>query len=267
MKPLSLSFVDRVQRILNDKAAHDRALLGLFACSYSSQVAEALSHSGYDFLIFDTEHCAHSLVSLHAQMMALAPTSTAAIIRVAELSPALFKQYLDLGAEALMVPNVHTAQQAGLAVSYMRYAPHGKRGVGGSVRATHYGRIKHSLESANQQAALLVQVESVEGLKNVEQISAVDGVDVVFFGPADLAADMGHFGDPTHPDVKARVVDGIKKVCKAGKVAGVMAGEQHSADYLDAGASLVALGSDIGILIAGADSLVSRVRAQQVDQA
>src|SRR5690606_11843050 len=164
-------------------------MFGLFCCSYSSQAAEAIAHRGYDFLIFDTEHCPGSLTTLHAQFLAISSTSTTAVVRVGGLDAGQIKQCLDLGAHAIMVPNVDTAEQAQIAVSYCRYAPAGKRGVGGSVRASRYGRDKISGEHRPEDAVLMVQAESRIAMQNLPQIADVEGVDVVFFGPNDLAAD------------------------------------------------------------------------------
>nr|WP_257215244.1 aldolase/citrate lyase family protein [Pollutimonas harenae] len=237
-------------------------MYGLFCCSYSVQAAEAISQSGYDFLIFDGEHCPNTMPGLHAQLLALAPTTTASIVRVSELNQGLFKQYLDLGVHALMVPNVQSAQEAELAVQFMKYPPLGRRGVAGSVRGSAYGRRKLSLEQANAQVALIVQAESVEAIQNIQEITDVDGVDAVFFGPNDLAADMGYFGMPAQAEVRETIAAAIQQVRAAGKVAGVLAGEKDCAFYLDAGATVVALASEIGILVAGADALIERVRTQ-----
>lgn len=250
------------QDLLREMLTPAQRLYGLFCCSYSVQAVEAIAQSGYDFLIFDAEHCPNSMPNLHAQLLALAATPTASIVRVSELGLGLFKQYLDLGAHALMVPNVQNAQEARLAVQFMKYPPVGKRGVAGSVRGSAYGRKKLTLEQANAQAALIVQAESVEAMKNIQAIAEVDGVDAVFFGPNDLAADMGYFGLPTQHEVMQATAVAIGQVRAAGKVAGVLAGEKECEFYLNAGATVVALASEIGILVAGADALINRVHAQ-----
>lgn len=243
-------------------------LLGLFCCSYSVQAVEAIVHSGYDFLLIDTEHSPGSLTTLHAQLLAIAATDTAAVVRVSGLDAGQIKQCLDLGAHAVMVPNIDTVEQARTAASYCRYAPLGKRGVGGSVRASRYGRDKFSASKPHVDGVLMVQAESRLAMGNLSEIAAVDGIDVVFFGPNDLAADMGLLGQPGHPDVVASVVAGIAQVRQAGKVAAVLANEHACEQYFTAGATVVALGSELGILVAGADSLQQRVRQQhgQVQQ-
>ncbi|MEO7150323.1 MAG: aldolase/citrate lyase family protein [Burkholderiaceae bacterium] len=234
---------------------------GLFCCSYSLQIVEALRPSGFDFLIFDAEHTPGSLPLLHAQLVALAGSSTEAIVRVPEISLAAFKLYLDLGVTGLMVPNVDSAEQARTAVSYTRFPPEGRRGMAGSVRATDYGRHPGQLQQTIERVSVLIQVESRAGLDSVDEIAAVDGVDAVFLGPNDLAADLGHLGQPAHPQVVGLLKDALRRIRRAGKAAGVLCSEADAGTYAAAGASVLALGSDLGLLVRAADTLATRCRA------
>lgn len=247
--------MNRLKRLLT--AGHPQ--FGLFCVSNSLQTAEALAGSGFDFVVFDTEHSPQSLPHLHAQFTALAGTQTACVTRVPSLDLVAIKHCLDLGAHALLVPNVGTADQARDAVRFSRYpADGGVRGVGGTMRATRYGRDKAYFAQAAAQTCVMVQIESREGLANLDAICAVDGIDLVFFGPADLSADMGYMGQPTHPDVVLAIEDGIQRARVHGVAAGVMAGETECARYVEAGATLVILGSDLALLVRGADALAAR---------
>lgn len=239
----------------------DRPLFGLFSCSYSLQATEAISESGYDFLIFDTEHCPGSLTTLHGQLIAAAGAGVSSVVRLQGLFLPQIKLCLDLGADALMVPNIDTAEQARTAVKFCRYAPEGRRGVAGTVRATRYGRDKFTLSEANQRSYLIVQAESKLALHSIRDIAEVEGIDAVFFGPHDLAADMGHFGNPGHTEVVEAIIAGIAEVRAAGKVAGVLASEKECGRYFDAGVGMAALGSELGLMVAGADGLLKRVSA------
>ncbi|VCU71763.1 5-keto-4-deoxy-D-glucarate aldolase [Pigmentiphaga humi] len=245
---------------LIQKLARNEVLLGLFCCSYSTQVAEALAHSGYDYLLFDAEHTPSSLPHLHAQLLALAGSGTQAVIRVAGLDLASFKLYADLGVDGLMLPNVHDAATAERAASYLRYPPLGIRGVAGSVRALRYGRQAVRDADTAPRPALIVQAESTAGVDRAHDIASVDGVDAVFFGPNDLAADMGLLGQPSHPRVVERIEQGIAAVRRAGKPAGILASEADCPRYAAAGARLVAAGSDLGLLVKSADGLAARLR-------
>ncbi|MYN13298.1 hypothetical protein GSY71_09110 [Pusillimonas sp. TS35] len=247
--------LDRLRASMTEKSR----LFGLFCCSYSVQAVEAIADSGYEFLIFDTEHCPNDFINLHAQLLALAASQTAAVVRTNGVDSAQIKKLLDLGVHALMVPNIETADQAQAVVDCCRYAPAGRRGVAGSVRALSYGRDKLLPGQAPAGPVIMVQAESRSALRAIDAIAEVDGVDVVFFGPNDLAADMGLLGQPGHPDVVSAITKGISQVRSAGKYAGVLASEHACGPYFEAGANMVALGSEIGLLVAGADSLRQRV--------
>ena len=236
-----------------------KAQFGLFCCSHSVQVAEALGDSGFQFLIFDLEHCPQSLPHLHAQLAALHGSGIGAIVRATGLDQAAFKHYLDLGVHAIMVPSVSSADEARQALRFMRYPPLGVRGVGGSVRVTRYGRDKGYLQRAEEETCLIVQIETVAGLERLDEICGVEGVRAVFFGPHDLAASMGHLGQPGHPDVANAILGGIRSARARGLGAGILASEADCGPYLEAGANLVCAGSDIGLLVGSADGLAARL--------
>jgi 4-hydroxy-2-oxoheptanedioate aldolase len=238
---------------------------GLFCMSLTAQTADALVDSGFDFLMFDAEHTPTSLPTLLSQAMALARTPTMPLVRMPSADPVLFKPILDMGIDTVMVPNIRTAAEAEAAVRAVRYPPHGIRGVGGSVRATRYGRDATYYAAAADRVCLLLQLESVEGLGNLEAIAAVDGIDGLFIGPVDLATDLGHLAQATHPTVVAAVLDGIRRAKAVGKPIGVLAGEPQAPAYLDAGAAMVCLGSDLGLLTRAADALAARfIRAPAI---
>ncbi len=231
---------------------------GLFCMSLTAQTAEALSTSGFDFLMFDAEHTPTSLPTLYTQALALAPSPTQCLVRMPSADPVLFKPVLDLAIDTVMVPNIRNADEARAAVRAVRYPPAGIRGVGGSVRATGYGRHADYYAAAAGRVCLLLQIESTEGLRNIEAIAAIEGVDGLFIGPVDLATDMGHLAQATHPAVMEAALDGIRRIRAAGKAAGILAAEPQAGLYLQAGANLVCLGSDLGILVKAADALASR---------
>ena len=137
---------------------------------------------------------------------------------------ALIKQYLDLGAQTLLVPMVDTAEQAQQLVRATRYAPEGVRGMGSALaRSSRWQAYPQYVHEANQQICLLVQAETVEAMAHLDAIAATPGVDGVFIGPADLSASMGHPGNPGHPDVQAAIHDGIARILRAGKAPGILA--------------------------------------------
>jgi len=241
-----------------EKLLRNEPQFGLFSMSLTAQTADALSGSGFDFLMFDAEHTPTSLPTLYSQALALAPSRTQPLVRMPSADPVLFKPVLDIGIDTVMVPNIRTAQEARAAVAAVRYPPYGIRGVGGSVRATGYGRHNAYYEAAANRVCLLLQLESAEALRNLEAICAVEGVDGLFVGPVDLATDMGHLAQPLHPEVVKAATDAMGRIRAGGKGAGILAGEAQAQAYLDAGATMVCLGSDLGLLVKTADALASR---------
>jgi 4-hydroxy-2-oxoheptanedioate aldolase len=202
---------------------------GLFSMSLTAQTAEALSGSGFDFLMFDIEHTPTSLPTLYSQALALAPTPTQCLVRMPSADPVLFKPVLDMAIDTVMVPNIRTAEEAQAAVRAVRYPPHGIRGVGGSVRATGYGRHGGYYAAAAERVCLLLQLESAQALANLESICAVDGVDGLFVGPVDLATDMGYIAQPLHPEVVAAAVGAVRRI-----LAGEAQAQRYVADALAA---------------------------------
>lgn len=235
-------------------------MFGLFCCTYSTQIAEALGSSGLDYLLFDGEHTPNAWPHLHAQLCALDRGATTSLVRVPGMDPATIKLLLDLGVGGLMVPNVQSEEQATRVVAMTRYPPNGTRGVAGTVRATDYGRDRGYLARATESFSLIVQVESVAGVRDARGIASVDGVDAVFFGPNDLAADMGLLGQPGHPDVTQAVIGALRDVRSAGKAAGILCAEGDVPRYAEAGATVFALGSDLGLMVNAADGLMHRCR-------
>ncbi|MGD9943531.1 MAG: HpcH/HpaI aldolase/citrate lyase family protein [Burkholderiaceae bacterium] len=233
-------------------------LAGLFCFSLSAQAADALADCGFDFLLFDTEHSPTGLTLLYSQLLALGRGPTQPIVRVIANDAVVFKPVLDMGVDTLMVPNVRSAAEAEAAVGAMRYPPAGQRGIGGTVRATRYGRDASYYAAAAERACLIVQVESGEGLAELEAICAVPGVDCVLFGPADLSTGLGYLAQPEHPAVVSAIEDGIRRVRKAGKFAGVVAAGETAQRYLDAGATMLCLGADLGIMVKACDALAAQ---------
>jgi 4-hydroxy-2-oxoheptanedioate aldolase len=225
-------------------------------------VSEALAGCGFDWLLIDTEHSLTDVPDTVGMMQAMAPYPVSAVIRPATNDPVLIKRLLDLGAQTLMIPYVQTAEEARSAVAAMRYPPRGFRGVGGSVRAARFGAVKDYMALAEEQLCLIVQVETGDTLARINQIAAVDGVDGLFIGPHDLAASLGHPGNPAHPDVAAAIERAIKAIVSAGKPAGILTSDMAFAKAcIGWGATFTAVGIDLPLLLAGARSLAEAYHA------
>lgn len=236
--------------------------LGLWVGFADAYVAEALATSDYDWLLIDGEHAPNDLRGVLAQLQAIAPYKSHPVVRPPEGTTAYIKQLLDLGAQTLLIPMVETPEQAQQLVSATRYPPNGVRGVGSALaRSSRWNQIDGYLAMAQDDICLLVQVESATALSRVSEIAAVEGVDGVFFGPADLSASMDLLGQPGHPKVQEAIVEGISCVAAAGKAAGVLSADQTLAKkYLEAGATFVAIGVDTTLLVRAAKDLLTHFR-------
>ena len=162
---------------------------------------------------------------------------------------------------AAPAPALPAARFLWAAVSYCRYPPKGVRGVGGTTRATRFGRIADYVGQVERELCVLVQVETREALDNIEEICAVDGIDGVFVGPADLHASLGMAGQIGHPDVLPMIDGAIRRIRAAGKAPGVLTpNEQNARRWLECGALFVAVGADTGLLARSAEALAQRFK-------
>lgn len=235
--------------------------IGLWSSLSSNYSVEVIAGAGFDWLLLDMEHSPNDLESLLAQLQAAAPYATHPVVRVPWNDMVTIKRVLDVGAQSLLVPYVSTAEEARAAVSFTRYPPKGVRGVAGTTRATRFGRIKDYARRAHEEICLLVQVETQAALDNIEAICAIDGVDGVFIGPADLHASFGHTGEIANPKVKPVIDDAIRRIRKAGKAPGILTpSEPDARHWLECGALFVAVGADVGILARGAEALAQKFK-------
>jgi 4-hydroxy-2-oxoheptanedioate aldolase len=239
-----------------------RPQIGLWLGLADAYAGELLATTGFDWLAIDAEHAPNDPRSVLSQLQAFAPYPVQAVVRTVCGEPALLKQYLDIGAQTLLVPMVESAEQASRIVAATRYPPAGMRGVGSALaRASRWNQVKNYLRDCGAEICVLLQVESVAGLAHLAAIAGTEGVDGIFFGPADLAASMGLLGAPADERVQAAIEGGIRTVRAVGKAAGVLAVDAALARrYLTAGAQFVAVGVDTTLLTRAAGELRAAFR-------
>ena len=235
--------------------------IGLW-CSLCSNIAvEIVSHSGYDWLLLDTEHSPNELLPVLSQLQSAQTGTASCIVRPAWNDLVLIKRFLDVGAQTLLIPFVQSPEEAKRAVEATRYPPKGARGITGSGRASRYGRVKDYLKNASSEICVLVQVETREALAQIEAIASVDGIDGVFIGPNDLSASFGHIGNWGHPEVQDAMKDAIGKLKKVGKPGGILTpNEEEAKKFIEWGYVFVAVGADLGLLAKNADALAKRFK-------
>ncbi|MFB9951271.1 aldolase/citrate lyase family protein [Rhizobium puerariae] len=224
-----------------------RQQIGLWLNMGEALTAEIAGKAGFDWLVIDGEHGPNDLRSIMAQLQALSASPSEVVVRPPIGETWIVKQLLDIGARTLLVPMVDSARQAEELVRAVRYPPRGVRGLGAAVaRASGFNAIPDYAETAGDEICLIVQAETMAAIRDLENIAAVDGVDGIFIGPADLSADMGYLGRMEAPEVQEVIDKAIVSIVKAGKAAGILTfSESLNRHYLDLGATFVAVGADV----------------------
>jgi 4-hydroxy-2-oxoheptanedioate aldolase len=235
--------------------------VGLWSGLASPIAAEIIAGAGFDWIVIDGEHGPNDITSLLAQLQSMRGGTAEPVFRLPWNDAVMFKRALDVGARSLLVPFVQDAEEARKAIAATRYPPLGIRGVSVAPRANDYGRIKDYHRNARLDICVLVQLESRSALAQIEAIAAVDGVDGLFIGPSDLAADLGHLGNPKHPEVQAAIKDAAQRIRATGKSAGILAGNVDDVEsFFELGFNFTAAGSDVGLLARGAENVAARFR-------
>lgn len=238
------------------------AMTGVWLGLASHYAAELSATAGFDWLLLDAEHVPNDLAGLVGQLQAIAPYASHPVVRPPQGETTLLKQYLDIGVQNFLIPMVESAEQAAEIVAATRYPPQGVRGVGNVLaRASRWGQMTDYLDRADDTVCLILQLESPTALENLEAIAAVEGVDGLFIGPADLSAAMGHRGRPRHPEVVTAIERAIARIRAAGKAAGIVTFDEGEArGYLAAGCTFVGLGADVTLLAEALHGLADRFR-------
>jgi 4-hydroxy-2-oxoheptanedioate aldolase len=184
-------------------------------------------------------------------------------VRPGALDPVEIKKLLDFGAQTLVIPQVQSGAEARLAAAAVAYPPEGIRGVAGITRASRFGAVDDYIRRARDEICLIVQVETKAGLEALDEIVTTPGIDGVFIGPADLAASLGHPGEPSHPDVRRACVEAIARIRALGKPAGFLSLDRAVLeDVVAAGSLFTAIGVDTAILRQGALDCIGSWRAR-----
>ncbi len=241
--------------------AEGRSQIGLWVTLSSNFVAEVISPAGYDWVLLDMEHSPNDYATILGQLQAFSGTGTTPIVRVEWNDPVAVKRVLDLGAPGLLFPMIQSVEEAERAVAATRYPPRGIRGVAGSTRATRFGRLGDYVDRVEDETSVLLQLETRAAVEQAEAIADVDGVDGVFFGPADIAADLGCLGKPMDPAVWDLIRPAAKRLIAKGVPVGTLVLDaDFASELINDGFAFVAVGVDSAILARGADALLAQVK-------
>ena len=239
---------------------NNQSQIGLWISLSSNFAAEVIAPAGYDWVLLDMEHCPNTIQSVLGQLQTFAASDTTAIVRPEWNDPVLVKRLLDIGARGLLFPMIQSVEEAEKAVASTRYPPRGIRGVSGATRANGFARTTDYFERVEEETSVLLQLETRAALERAEDIAAVDGVSGVFFGPADIGADIGQLGKPMAPEVWELIMPVAKKLIAKGVPVGTLVSDAaFSAKLIQEGFTFVACGSDTGLLAKASDHLLAEV--------
>lgn len=235
--------------------------VGLWVSLCHPLSAEVVAGSGFDWALLDMEHAPNEVGIVLNQLQAFNASTTTPIVRPMWNDMVLTKRLLDIGVSGLLFPMVQNREEAEAAVSFSRYPPDGVRGVSVTTRANQFGRDKNYFDRVSEETCVIVQVETKGALELVEDIASVDGIDGVFFGPADIGADLGFLGQPTHPEVWKAIYQAADKVKAMDIPVGTLVSDaERAVELFEQGFTFVACGSDLGLLTKGADQLLRTVK-------
>lgn len=251
------------ENVLKQTLADGRPAFGLWCSLAEALTTEIMAGAGADWLLIDAEHSPNDLRSVVGQLQTAAAFPVEPMVRLPADDPNLIKQFMDAGARSLMIPNVRSAEQAREIARAMAYAPLGGiRGFSVGHRANQFGRIKDYHQTARDRQFLAVQIECAEGVANAAAIAAVEGVDALFVGPGDLSTNLGAMGHPNAAHVQAAIAAVRTATRAAAKPAGILAPVKADADrYLADGFTMLAIGSDLGLLARASDALVAAFKS------
>jgi 4-hydroxy-2-oxoheptanedioate aldolase len=237
--------------------------IGLWVSLRNNFAAEVVSHSGYDWVLVDMEHSPNDLSTVLSQLQVFASSNSTAVVRPDWNDPVLVKRLLDLGAPGLLFPMIQSVEEAEKAVAATRYPPRGIRGVSATTRANAFGRVSDYFERVEEETTVLIQLETRSALENAEAIGTVDGVSGVFFGPADIAADIGHLGKPLCDEVWELIMPAARALMDKGVPVGTLVPDpDFAARLFNEGFSFIACGADLSLLGKGADALLATMKSK-----
>lgn len=233
-----------------------KPLFGLWSSLASHISTEVIGVAGFDWILLDGEHAPNDISTFVPQMMALKNSASAVVVRPSWNNTVEIKRLLDAGFFNLLIPFVESADEAVKAVQATRYPPQGVRGVSVSTRSNGFGSVPDYFKQINDNICVMVQIESKKGVAAAADIAAQDGVDSLFVGPSDLAAALGHLGNPSHPEVQAAIAEVFAAAKSRGKPSGILAPvEADARRYVSMGATFVGVGSDLGLLRGASQAL------------
>lgn len=242
------------------KLTHTDLLIGTIVTLPSPAITEIYCQAGFDWLFVDLEHSTLSIKDAQA-ILQTAGQKAACVIRVPSIDEAWIKRVLDIGPAGIIIPQVKSVEEAKLAIQLCKYPPEGLRSVG-LARAHGYGEnFQEYVASANNEVAIVLQIEHIDAVNNIEEIIKVPGIDSLFIGPYDLSASMGKTGQVTDPDVQEAIAR-VKEIAEKAKMPLGIFGANADAvkSYIRDGYSLITVGIDTMLITKTATAIIKALK-------
>ncbi len=248
-----------MKNLMKEKLKKNQLVLGSWITITNPEVVEILSLNDFDWFLFDMEHAPITVVQLEEMLMAISKTITP-VVRIPRNELVYVKQALDVGGHGIMVPMVNNVEEAKNAVSFSKYPPTGIRGTGARRASSYFTEHNEYLKTSNGETLVIVQIETKEAVENFESIISVEEVDGWFVGPNDLAASLGHLGDPTSI-VVLEAMDKMLKISEnVGKPGGTLSFDiKQAKNFIKKGFKIMAVGSDDFFLYQSAKALLGKL--------
>ena len=238
-------------------------IVGPFVKLASPELVVIMGRAGFDYVIIDCEHGPLNVLEAQNMVRAAKLTGASAVIRVGANDPVMISRALDIGADAVQIPQISTKEDAERAAKAAKFAPLGERGVCPFVRASQYSNIeKHQyFKKSNEETMVIIHIEGAEGVKNIDEILSVDGIDVIFLGPYDLSQSLGVSGQVDHPKVVETMEEVVGKAKAKGKVVGVFVEDAETGHkWIDLGVKYISYSADTGIIFKCCKDIVGQFR-------
>jgi len=237
--------------------------VGPFLKAASPEIIEVSGYAGLDFVLLDMEHGPLAFETIEHLVLAAERVGIAPVVRVEAITESAIIRPLDKGAAGILVPHVDSADMAKDVVRFSHFGPIGERGMDIYSRAAQYGHLpkKEYMQQANENTLFVLQIEGSEGLRNLDEILAVPGFDVIFVGPYDLSQSLGMPGEISHPKVVQAIEGLVEAVRKSGRYVGIYADDVEAAKkWIGVGIQFIALSVDTAIYYQGCKRLVAALR-------
>lgn len=237
-------------QLMRKKLAEQHVVYGLWVTLESPAITEIAVHCGLDWVIVDAEHGHMDWHNIVEHIRAAVRSNTVVLVRISNIDEGIIKRVLDIGADGIVVPHIESAADWQKALFYARYPPAGIRGIG-AERATQWGsNFAQHVKDADKHLLMIPIIESVKGGDNIDEIIAVEGTEIVFFGPADYSASAGYAGEWEGKGIP-ETIDRVKnKIVAAGKNCGVMARSKDDLNHrCKQGFRMLSIGADAGLLL------------------